>query len=301
MSLERYRADLHYHGPIGFEPYWLRVQGYRSKNLLKEIADAGFNKGLNVLALTSVTHQTDDKGVIVRNSIHDRIGYLAENYLSDLNKTKGYSADKLGPNSLVVDNGKNRLYLISGQTSIVKEGDKRLDYLVVGSNSVPNFMNLRDTQKYCMDNGLLHGLEHPNLEVHFGIGLEMAKDYVEKADFVETHNAQLMWPGFMKGLPKVGKYTRINNEKAKNFAYVYNKPGIATSDGHMIESAGAAYIEFGKVLLDTDKEDKLLETLSSVVCLNHFNAFEGYDSPINWLEWVSKFNWGIRKERYKEE
>ena len=27
------RADLHMHGPIDFQPYWLKKQGYAGKNL----------------------------------------------------------------------------------------------------------------------------------------------------------------------------------------------------------------------------------------------------------------------------
>lgn len=38
------KADLHMHGPIGFQPYWLKAQSYAGKNLLKEIADEAFKK-----------------------------------------------------------------------------------------------------------------------------------------------------------------------------------------------------------------------------------------------------------------
>ncbi len=299
MKEEKCRADLHYHGPIGFEPYWIRVQDYKGKNLLKLIADAGFKSKLNILAVTSETDQTDKNGIIIRNSIHNRIGYLAENYLNDLNKIQGYKADKFGASSIMIEKNGNKLYLISGQTPIIKEGDKRYDHLIVGSDSVPNFRNFQDTLKYCNDNGVLHGEEHPDLEVHFGLGLNNAEKYIELSDFVEGHNAQLLWPGFMRKIPKIGDYTELNNNRAKEFAEKHNKPWIATSDGHMIESAGAAYIEFDASLLDERNEDNLLKALRTIVKESHFKPHEGYDSLINWLEWTIKFQWGIRGERYK--
>lgn len=296
---EKYRADLHYHGPIGFEPYWLRVQGYKGKNLLKLIADTCIKRGLDVCALTSETHVVDEKGIIERDSLHDRIGYLVKNYLDNLNKVKGYRADKFGENSIIVERKGEKVLLISGQTPIVMEEEKRFDYLVIGSNKVPNFMNIRDTQNYCNDYGLLHGLEHPALEAHFGIGLEKAKEYIDQSDFVEGHNAQLLWPSFMSRLPLIGPYTRLTNEKAKKFAEEHQKPWIATSDGHMIESAGRAFIEFNENAIEREGETALLANIKQKVRLGKFTTTERYENPIGWCEWVAKFQWGIRGERYK--
>lgn len=47
------RADLHMHGPIGFQPYWLRIQGYEGKNLLKLIADVCIARKINLCSITS--------------------------------------------------------------------------------------------------------------------------------------------------------------------------------------------------------------------------------------------------------
>lgn len=191
MEKEKHRADLHYHGPIGFEPYWIRKQGYSGKNLLKLIADTCFKRGVTICALISESDQLNENGLIYENSVHDRINYVAQTYINNLNKYyKGYHADKFGPNSIIIRKGEEydlkTLYLISGQTPIIKEktsGDKiiRFDHLVVGSNQVPNSIDdnqirtLEDTVKFCNDNGLLHGFEHPSLEAHFGIGLGRAK------------------------------------------------------------------------------------------------------------------------------
>lgn len=303
MTSQIHRTDLHYHGPIGFEPYWLRVQGYKGKNLLKLIADACFKRDLTICALTSETDQVDENGLIPRNSIHDRIGYLVEKYLAGLNSIQGYKADRFGPNSITVEHNERTLCLINGQTPIIMERDRRYDHLIIGSNQVPNFRNFRDTLKYCNDNGLAHGFEHPELETHFGIGAEKAKEYVDLCDFVEGHNAQLsIREGFSK-LPILGKYvrdyTRANNERAKEFAKKHKKPYIATSDGHMIESAGRAYIEIKKDELNLGDEQRMLQTLREIIRANSFTTYEGYEHIINFIEWTIKFKFGLRRNRYK--
>ncbi len=294
-----HRADLHYHGPIGFEPYWLRVQGYKGKNLLKLIADACFKRDLTICALTSETDQVDENGLIPRNSIHDRIGYLIENYLSDLNSTPGYHADRFGPNSIVIEHNNRTLCLISGQTPIIIEKNRRYDHLVIGTNQVPNLRNFRDTLTYCNDNGLAHGFEHPELETHFGIGLEKAKEYLDLCDFVEGHNAQLTLPKSFSRLHVIGKYTRLNNDRAKEFAKKHKKPYIATSDGHMIKSAGRAYIEIKRDKLNLSDEQRMLQTLRETIRANSFTTYEGYEPIINFIEWTIKFKFGLRRNRYK--
>ena len=47
------RTDLHMHGPIGFQPYWLKKQRYAGKNLLKLISDEAFRKRITITAITS--------------------------------------------------------------------------------------------------------------------------------------------------------------------------------------------------------------------------------------------------------
>jgi len=300
-----YRADLHYHGPIGFEPYWLRVQGYKGKNLLQLIVDACFKRKIDICALTSETDQYDKvSGIITRNSIHDRIGYLIENCVSDLDKVRGYKADRFGLNSIVVEKNEKKTFLISGQTPIVLQPtvdrqNKRIDYLIFGSNAVPNGRNLVDTQKFCKDHGLSHGLEHPAVEAHFGIGLEEAKKYIGEAEFVEGHNSQIRLPRFMASVPKFGDYSKIKNEEAKEFARVYGKPYIATSDGHMIESAGRSYIEFDSKLVKDKDEENLLSSVRTAIKNNAFSTHERYENIIDLCEWVIKFKWGVRGEKYK--
>ncbi len=326
MKIEKHRADLHYHGPIGFEPYWLRVQGYSGKNLLKLIADTCFKRDITICALTSESDQLDENGRIYLNSVHDRINYVAQTYINNLNKyykNEGYHADKFGNNSIIVrkegEEDLKTLYLISGQTPIIKEKTPeekiiRFDHLIFGSNQVPNSIDdtslrtLEDTINYCNDHGLLHGLEHPSLEAHFGIGLERAKKYIDKVDFVEGHNAQIRFGKIWKNVPKIGKYTKENNDKAKAFAQAHNLPYVANSDGHMIESAGIAYSEFDVALVDTSNEEKLLQTLRATIKNSNklreegeFRTHEGYEDFLNSIESIWKFLIGIRKpkERFR--
>ena len=285
------------HGPIGFEPYWLRVQGYAEKNLLQLIADQCFKRDIGICAVTSQSDQVDETGVILRGTVHDRLGFLTENHLASL--PRGYDADTFGEDSIVVMRHGKRVYLVNGQTVIVQESGKIFDHLVVGSNSVPNLRVFQDTLQYCNDNGLTHGLEHPDVEEHFGAGLGRAEQLVEKCDFVEAHNAQLRWSRAFSKFPVIGPYTRAFNAKAERFAKQHDKPIVANSDAHRIQSAGIASNEFEKDDLDFSSEDNLFRTMRRTILSGNFKINRSYESRLGWISWVGKFKAGIKGEKYK--
>ena len=286
------------HGPIGFEPYWLVVQGYAGQNLLKLIADACFKREIKVCAITSETDQTNQDGTIPRGSVHDRLGYLERFDLRELSKK--YDSDKFGENSIVVASNGKAVYLINGQTVIVHEDGRRFNHLVVGSNEVPNFMDFHDTISYCNGHGLLHGLQGPALESHFGAGLERAAELVEECDFVEGHDAQLRWPREFSGFPMIGRFTKTANDKAKEFARKHNKSYLSNSNAHRIKDAGIASNDFYDRTLSFDSEEALLSSLREGVRSSRFVTHEGYESMFGWIDWVSKFKSGIRDEKYKD-
>ncbi len=278
------KADLHMHGPIGFQTYWLKVQGYEGRNLLQLIVDSCLSNRLSICAITS------EEKEIPRYSVHDRLMYLL-NFVKDL--PNDYYFDKLGNNLFVVEKNEDLLYLINGQTVIVKEGDLRFDHLVVGSNDVPNFMNLEDTLKYGKDNGLIQILEHPFAVNHFGIGAEKSEKYIKDYDCVEGHNSQFVIPSYLSWLPAIGKYNRKLNELAKKFALEHSKPSIATSDAHRIEDAGVSCIKFEDFTIKTTNEDEFLCSLRKIILDGKFSTVEKYLSFLDWLDWTSKFKKGI--------
>ncbi len=300
--MEKIKADLHMYGPIGFQPYWLEKQEYAGKNLLKLIADVCFKRerDIGICAITSESDQTDENSVIERYSVHDRLGYLEREFLSELNLLPYYEAEKFGPNSIVVKKDKKQLYLISGQTPVILDNGKRLDHLVIGSSAVPNFRTFKETIDYCNDNNLLHGLEHPALKSHFGIGLEKAKEYIELCDFVEGHNAQLALHRMFSSIPIIGQYSKSSNDKSKEFAQKHNKPYISTSDAHRIEDAGIASIEFDKQLLNPANEEMLLQSLKNVIKSNAFESIKGYENMLDWINWTFKLKIGILGNRWKK-
>ncbi len=288
--------DLHNHGPIGYQPYWLKAQGYEGKNLLQLIADTCFEKNMQVCAVTSETHETDDKGKIVINSIHDRFGYLA-NQIRKLSKY--YSAYREGA-LIHVRKESQEVILVNGQTVIVQESDKRLDHLVIGSNQVPNFMPLEDTLKYGQDNELIQIAEHPFCTAHYGIGQDALETNLNYFDAIEGHNAQMTLPRFMSALPILGKYTKRTNDQTKAFATRYNKPYIATSDAHRIEDTGVACITADATDIDITSGEKLLETLKQTIRKGNFVTQEGYESLTGWLSWVYTFKTGLSKVNKRE-
>lgn len=278
------KADLHYHGSIGFQPYWLKVQGYSNKNLLKEIADAAFSRNIGVLAVTS-----EEKN-IPRGSLHDRLGYIARD-----TKTlpAEYRAGKLGDNVLVVEKNNKKLYLLNSQTVLMKDNGRDFEHLVVGGNEVPNFKTIRDSLAFGKDNGLIQIAEHPFLLSHGGLGEDNLKKYFREYDAIEGHNSQMRFNNWTRVFPVIGKLTRMVNQKAQIFAVMNDKPWIAVSDGHRIQDAGISHIEFDHGLLRTDNERDFIASLKKVVSLNQFKCIENYINFKGFMDWAAKIKIGM--------
>ena len=136
--MAKIKADLHMHGPIGFQKRWLELQGYNKPgtNLLKLIADTCFERGIDLCAITSEEFE------IPKGSVHDRFDYLVKEarYLP-----KEYEHDKKADILLSVEKQGRLVYIINGQTVIAYDGKRRVDHLVVGSNQVPNKRHLGET------------------------------------------------------------------------------------------------------------------------------------------------------------
>src|SRR3989344_5081906 len=212
MTLQR--ADLHMHGPIGFQPYWLKKQKYAGKNLLQLIADECFKKGITISAITC---QNNIKG---KGSVEDRL-YCLKEYEAPL-LPKGYTAEPLGKNILVVEKENKKVYLVSGQTVMPREDGKDFDLLMIGSNSIPDRLSFSNTLSYGEVHGLIQIAEHPFVETHRGMGKERLERYIDKFDAIEGHNAQTAFPSWVTKLPVIGsalsRAGRELNEKAKEIA-----------------------------------------------------------------------------------
>jgi len=280
------------HGPIGFQPYWLRKQGYAGKNLLQLIADECFKKGITITAITS---QADE---IIPRSVQDRLFCLRE-YEAPL-MPRDYNVDSVGQNILRVEKDGQRVYLVNGQTVMPEEDGKRFDLLVVGSNQVPNSMNFRDTLKYCSDKGLTRIAEHPLVESHRGMGRQRLEKYIEQFDAVEGFNAQAIFPRALTRIPIVGsgffsRAGRESNEEAKKVAREYEKPYVANSDAHRIKDLGISNIEWaGKV--DDRSEEGFLADLKERVSSGRFKTVEKYMNVVGWCKWVTTFQRGLKQK-----
>ncbi len=278
------KADLHYHGAIGFEPYWLKVQGYEGKNLLKEIADSCFKKDLDFCSITC------EKEEIPKGSVHDRLGYLT-NCIKSL--PKEYKADKLGENAIVVEKSEKRVYLLNSQTVLISEGGKRIEHLVVGSNQVPNFMNQRDAIEFGKDHGLIQIAEHPLCIAHEGMGKILLERYIEDYTAVEGHNSEMIWPSALSWVPYFGSFTERVNKKTQEIAEQHNRPWIADSDGHVVKHAGLSCIEFDKKI-NENSDETILRDLKEIIIFGKFKNICNYESYTDWINWVSKLMIGVK-------
>src|SRR3989344_1114250 len=115
------RTDLHMHGPIGFQSYWLKKQRYAGKNLLKLISDEAFRKRITITAITSQAYE------IFPESVHDRFHCLKECEAKTI--PEGYEVNSIGKNILVVKKGDEIVYIVNGQTIMPKENGNRYDLL----------------------------------------------------------------------------------------------------------------------------------------------------------------------------
>ena len=288
------------HGPIGFQQYWLRTQGYGGKNLLQLIADKCFNTDLDICAITS------DEDEIPRGSIHDRFGWLKENCTKDLER-KGYEIDTLGENVLIVASNEKRVDLVNGQTVRARYRERQVDHLVIGSNRVPIGEDFKETLKwirgetntisavrYPEAQRLISVPEHGLCTGHGGIGPTLLEECATDYDAIEGHNQQLIFDGVIAKLPPFSSYARKLNYDAQKLAERLGKYWIATSDAHRIGSAGRSYIWFNHDLLDRSSGDGFVESLRNVIILNQFDKHCEYEPFARWANWVSKFMWGCK-------
>lgn len=156
-------------------------------------------------------------------------------------------------------------------------------------------MQLKEIIKICNSEGWLHGLEHMYCLEHCGVGEEESGKIIEDIDFVEIFNAQLRFSPFWSRFPMINNYTRDNNYKAEQFAFERKKAGIANSDAHRIEDAGIAYTEIPALNLRNTGE-KILSDLK-LRCKErrvYSSTSNNYESLGSWLDWVSKFQYGIK-------
>ena len=291
------KADLHMHGPIGFQPYWLKEQKYWGKNLLQLIADECFSKGIGICAITSHADKIEPF------SVQDRFGLLKTHEIKSL--PRAYSADTLDKNLIIVQNKDGKItYLVNGQTVMPCEYGKKYDMLVVGSNQVPNGMTLADTLNYCKDRGLIKIAEHDFIQAHNKRGLRLFEKHIDDFDAIEGHNAQSSVPNWMGSIPRIGKkFAKASerlNEEATQAGYNFDKSRISVSDAHRIEDLGIAGIILTE-MPKTDNEDHFLKDLRYSIRTEAYKNFQGNEPFFSWLGWARQFNKGIyRPDQDKE-
>lgn len=275
------------HGPIGFQPYWLKRQGYAGDNLLQLIADRCFQRGIGICAITS---QADE---ITSGSVQDRFFCLTEEARTI---PREYDHELVGRNVLTVSKGANRVYIVNGQTVMAQEDGRKFDILVVGTNQVPNFKSILETLLTIRYSGNIAIAEHPYVETHRGMGEDKLEENLKGFHAIEGHNSQALFYSWLARVPKIGGFFsragRDANRKAKEFAEKHKVPYIATSDAHRIEDLGASYISLDKNEIDSAGEN-FVAVLREAIIGKRFTTTEKYVGLIGWLKWVSTFQRGI--------
>ncbi len=282
------QADLRMYGPIGFQRYWLRVQGYENKNLLKLIADTCFHKELDICAITS------EEFDIPKDSVHDRFNYLVNESRFLPNS---YKADKLDNIALIIEKENKKTIILNSQAVIVDENGERLRHIVIGSNQLPNKKSLEYILKYCQDKELIQIASNPYTQ--FGMGERRLEKYLDYYDAIEAHNSQFIIPENLEFIPIIGKYNKKFNRVAKDLAIKNKKPYIAVSDAHRIEDLGISYIYFNKKL-SLSNGKIFINDLKNIIRNNEFEKMKRYEPILGLADWYLTFIMGIsinRKEK----
>ncbi|RKX64665.1 hypothetical protein DRP44_07925 [candidate division TA06 bacterium] len=88
--------------------------------------------------------------------------------------------------------------------------------------------SINDWINFTHDYGGICGAAHPTLRFVGGMGEKMMMKYIDKLDFIESFNAQLV-------------FYKKANFRAEKISKRYNSPGIATSDSHNHKNLAKSY------------------------------------------------------------
>ncbi len=272
------KADLHMHGPIGFQEHWIRLQGYARHSRLELLVDVCRQRGISICALTS------EEATIPKGSVHDRFWAITQEPAHERGKRKLWDYKPLGENVFVVEKDGWKTYVVNSQAVITK-GQQHHGHIVVGSNQVPNMMTLEQTLDYCDTKGYVQILQLP-----FDANeMEAFLDNAHRYDAIEGHNAQLVLPWYTKHIPvvgkKFGKYAKTANKEAREYARNLDMPFVAVSDAHLFQHIGCASIRLADTAIDFTTEEKLLGTLKRSLKSGSFSPCLGYAPFREVVEW----------------
>jgi hypothetical protein len=272
------KADLHMHGPIGFQEHWIRMQGYARQSRLELLADVCRQRHISICALIS------EETTILKGSVHDRFWAIAQDPIHERGKRTFWNYTPVDENVFVVEKEGWKTYVVNSQAVITK-GQKHHGHIVVGSNQVPNMMTLDDTLNYCDSKGYVQILQLPfDAQEH-----EAFLTHAHRYDAIEGHNAQLVLPWYTRHLPVVGntfgKYAKTTNKERRKHAQKLGMPFVAVSDAHLFEHIGCASIELDEKDIDFSKEKNLLATLKRNLQSRRFTPCLGYAPFRKVIEW----------------
>lgn len=289
------RVDLTAHGPIGFQPYWLRTQGYQGRNLLEQFTDACVRRGVDICAVVSQAEN-------IKQPYQDRFELLRKSADSI---SREYNAEKPSPNLIVVDppgRGRNSpVYLVNAQSVVVQEPDgTRLSHLVVGTNKIPNLRPLEETIDLCETGKYIQIAEHPFKRGNpSGIGRDRFMRHKDAYDAIDL-DPQLAFYDWMASIPKIGPAiadcTRGLNRRAEELALEARKPVITGSNAHRLEDIGLSYIMVPAARFHIHSGEELVRSLKAAIRNRNFSTSLNYEPLTDLIGWTSQFKKGLARK-----
>lgn len=293
------RVDLTAHGPIGFQPYFLRAQGYRGRNLVRLFADSCERRDVGICAVVS---QADDMNA----PYQDRFAFLRTQARTLY--PLGYTVTDRGENMLRIEKRQPSpekytapVYLLNAQSVVMKDGDEKLSLTVVGTNQVPNGLTHKKTMDWCVAHPeFIYLAEHPFKEGALGgVGRSRFLEHQAVYDGIDF-DPQLAIPDWMTCIPGVGRalkgYRKELNEFARELAWESQVPLVPGSNAHRFEDIGLASIDVPAAALDFTTTTSLVKTLKSSLRAHTLRPHFAYESLSAWFSWTRTFRRGLNRK-----
>ncbi len=297
LNSNRFLVDLRSFATIGFQDapngLWLGKQGYgHQERLLQKIIDTSIQNKAKITAITT----EDDK--ILPGYPEDRFGFLA-NQLKNL--PSGYKGEKIDDALMALQSGQEVVYLVNSETLHAPPNDNwgGIKVQIIGRNMLPKSFSLPELLNYCREQGL------PTLLCNAGANcgsLIVAEMHAEQSSAIVTHDANNVFPEFIKYIPILGKslskYTRSTNTRAgslvEKLKSKLNTTDVAVSSSHYLHQMGQAGIYVEEKDLSFENSGKFLDSLKRIFTAHKFENKKGYNSARD----VLKFGYLLGKHGF---
>jgi len=276
------KVNNHGHGLPDYSEKWKKKLGVAGRNTAEIISERCIEEDIGIYTLTNEPEFPGFREKTRYNWVRDAAIALSAQ--------PDYEFNSLGQNAFhlkVSRNGEEKETIFQRGQSLritdksLKTGNLReYEMLTFGRDGIIDFKSFDEAFKYLNDEGLPAIGEHLLAYGHHGpMEMDRIKKYCANGNFLAVeHNAKIAMPNICSLLPPIGPLKKVrgatkrkNTDLAKLVKY-YGTPVIANDDADFPEQIGAAYTEFLRNKIRTDKDENIREDLITLIRNNDFYA-----------------------------